>query len=935
LTRFALRALVGRKLRAFLTGIAIVLGVAMISGTYILTDTVDRAFKNLFTESYAGTDAVVTGKGLDITIDGATVPPPPVDEGVLETVRGVPEVALATGQIFDELNTKILTPEGEAVSSGGAPTFGFGIDTSPEFERFNPLNLQPGGSWPAADGEVVIDAGTADKQNYAVGDMVGITTLQPTRQFELVGIAQYGSVDSLGSASFAVFTIPAAQELLEREGQLDTIAVAAREGVTEDELVGAIEPALPDDAEVVSATEEVEEANDEIGEVTAIFRYFFLTFAGISLFVGAFVIFNTFSITVAQRTREFATLRTIGASRRQVLTSVILESLVIGLLASFVGLALGLLLAEGIQALFRALGFELPSTDRVFLPRTVVVSLLVGVGVTLAAGLFPAIRATRVPPIAAVREGATLPPSRFAPYVPWIGGIVVAAALGLLGRAMFVDELGTADRLISIAVGVLLLFLGVALFASRVVRPISSVSNPIARWAVFGFTVLAWPFFLVPYWLLRFGAWGPQDTGWRAVALVGGALLNPLLIPIVLLMSLRKALTSWEPEWPMEFPGVIPDRVAARTGGENARRNPGRTAATAAALMIGIALVSFIATLTNGMKVTNRDAIEDQVVADYVVTASDGYTPFTAAAGDALAASPAPELVTNVRSGVALVNDDDTEVSGIDPDKIAAAYSFNWREGDDGVLGTLGTDKAIVSRNYAVDHDLELGSTLQLRSSDNRAADLTVAGIYEPPPFYPLLDSVSVSTQLFDRLWDRPRNRWTWANVEGDPTREASFALEQALSGFPDTQVETREQWIEREDADFNTFITILYVLLTLAVFISIFGMINTLVLSVYERTREIGMLRAIGMTRRQVRRMIRHESVITALIGAALGLPVGIFLAALVNRALGEYDVTFSIPWLQLAVLTIVAIVIGILAAISPARRAAKLDPLRAIAYE
>jgi putative ABC transport system permease protein len=224
---------------------------------------------------------------------------------------------------------------------------------------------------------------------------------------------------------------------------------------------------------------------------------------------------------------------------------------------------------------------------------------------------------------------------------------------------------------------------------------------------------------------------------------------------------------------------------------------------------------------------------------------------------------------------------------------------------------------------------------LELRSSDNRSADLTVVGIYEPPAFYPLLDSVSVSNQLFETLWERPRNRWTWANVAGDPTPDASAQIEQAISGFPDTQVETREEWIEREDSDINQFVTFLYVLLTLAVFISIFGMVNTLVLSVYERTREIGMLRAIGMTRRQVRRMIRHESVITALIGAALGLPLGIFLAALVNRALGDYDIQFSIPWLQLVVLTIVAIIVGILAAISPARRAAKLDPLRAIAYE
>ena len=927
--KVSLRGLAGRKLRAVLTGIAIVLGVAMISGTYVLTDTIDSAFKTLFTESYAGTDAVVKGRGLGISIDGEQPPSPPVAASLLETVRGVEGVALATGSILDERNTKILTPEGESVSSEGAPTFGFGIDTAPALSQFNPLNVVEG-RWPAAADQVVIDAGTADDQGYAVGDTVEISTLQPKRSFELVGVAQYGSIDNIGGASFAVFTIPAAQELLERERQYDAISVAADEGVSEDELVAAVAPVLPESAEVVSATAEAEQAVDEVNEFTAIFRYFLLTFAGIALFVGAFVIFNTFSITVAQRTREFATLRTIGASRRQVLGAVILESLVIGLLASLVGLGLGVLLAEGIEGLFRALGVELPTADRVFALRTVIVALIVGVGITLVAGLFPAIRATRVPPIAAVREGATLPKSRFAPYVPWIAGLVVMGALVVLARAMFVDQLGTADRLLSIAAGVLLLFVGVAMLSSHVVRPLAAVSSPIGRWAAFIFTVLVWPF-----WLVRHGAWGPGTALRRIGAFIGGTLLNPLVALVVLVMWLRRALTKWEPEWPAEFPGVVPDRVAARTGGENARRNPGRTAATAAALMIGIALVAFIATLTNGMKVSNREAIEEQIAADYVVTSLDGYTPFVAAAGDALAASPAPELVTNVRSDAGLVNGDTAEVSGIDPATIAAAYNFAWSEGDDSVLATLGRTNAIVSKNFAEDHDIALGTKFRLRSAPDRAAELTVVGIYEPPPFYPLLDSVSVSTALFDSLWDRPRNRWTWANVAGEPSDADRTQMEAAISGFPDTQLETREQWIEREDADFNSFISFLYVMLTLAVFVSIFGMINTLVLSVYERTREIGMLRAIGMTRRQVRRMVRQESIITALIGAAVGLPLGIFLAALVNRALSEYDVRFSIPWVQLLVLTIVAIVIGILAAIMPARRAAKLDPLEAIAYE
>jgi putative ABC transport system permease protein len=857
--RFSLRSLAGRKLRTALTMIAIVLGVAMISGTYILTDTIDRAFSTIFDESYAGTDVVVSGQGADISYFGDSTNDPPVDEALLDEVRAVEGVELAMGGVYDETNAKILTAEGTAVETQGAPSLGFGIDTSPEYSRFNPLNLLEG-RWPSSGDEVVIDAGTADREDFAVGGTVEIATLEPRRSFELVGIAQYGSVDSLGTTTFAVFDVATAQELFDRQGQLDAISVAGKPGVTPEQLIAQIEPILPAGAKVRSGVEEAQEQKDEISEFTSFIRYFLLAFAAIALFVGSFVIFNTLSITVAQRTREFATIRTLGGSRRQVLGSVILEALVIGLLASVIGLFLGLLLADGLQALFRALELELPLADTVFATRTVVVSLVVGVVITLLAGLFPAIRATRVPPIAAVREGATLPRSRLAPLGPYIAAVVTVLALALLGYAMFKDDLGTGDRLLSIAAGVLLLFVGVALLSKRVVRPLARV------------------------------------VGAPAVA-IGGA--------------------------------------AGKLARGNSVRNPGRTAATAAALMIGIALVSFVATLAQGMKESNRGAIEDQIAADFIVTSQDGYTPFVAAAGDTVASAPSAQVVTHVRSDLAEFDGNAGYLTGIDPALITEGYNFDWVEGSDATLATLGDDGAVVDEDFAEENGLAVGKPVEIRTGENTTTQAVVRGIYRPPPFYPLLGSVSIPIETFDGLFQRPRNQYTFVNVAGGPTEATKAELKEAAAGYPDAKVQTRQEWIDKEDAEFNQFLTLLYVLLALSVIVSLFGMVNTLVLSVFERTRELGMLRAVGMTRRQVRRMVRHESVITALIGAAIGVPLGIFLAALVTRALDEFDVRFSVPWGQLIVLAVVAVAVGVLAAILPARRAAKLNPLEALQYE
>ena len=407
----ALKGLLGRKVRAILTGFAVVLGVAMVSGTFVLTDTISKAFDQIFNGTYENTSAVISGKEIvkASSSGNATIP-----ASLLQQVRGIDGVAAAAGAIYDLGSTSNYTKlvgEDGVIGGGDAPTLGFGIDTSEP--RFNPLNLVEG-KW-AAGQQVVIDKGTAGSNDLGVGDRVGVSTRARVEQFTISGIAKFGSVDSLGGATLAVFDIPTAQRLLGKEGQFDTISVAGEDGVSPAVLASKIKPTLPASAQVQTGAEQAQASAKETKTFMKFIQLFLLAFGGIALFVGAFVIFNTLSITVAQRTREFATLRALGASRRQVLRSVLMEGFVIGLVASVVGLVLGVGLAKGLTWLLGVLQLDLPQTGTVFQTRTVVISLIVGVGITLVATVGPALRATRVPPIAAVREGSILPKSRFAP----------------------------------------------------------------------------------------------------------------------------------------------------------------------------------------------------------------------------------------------------------------------------------------------------------------------------------------------------------------------------------------------------------------------------------------------------------------------------------------------------------------------------------------
>ena len=855
-----LRGLAGRKVRGLLTALAIVIGVAMVSGTYVLTDTFQKAFDSIFEESYVGTDAVVSGKKL---VEFSSSGRAPVPEALLGEIESLPEVAAAAGGIFDlQSNSnpaQLVDDDGDKIGgAGGAPTFGVGLDASEL--RFSPLTLSEG-QWARGTEQVVIDANTASDSGFGIGDTIGIASFGPVKRYEITGIAKFGSVDSIGGATFAVFDVPTAQALFQKDGHFDSISVAAADGVAPDELVRALEPLVPPTAEVQTGTAQASADAEGTNEGIAFITYILLGFGGIALFVGAFVIFNTLSITVAQRTREFATLRTLGGSRRQVLASVVIEGFVLGLLASVVGLFLGLGVGKGMNALFVAFGIDLPQAGTVFATRTIVVSLIVGTSVTVLSSILPALRATRVPPISAVREGSTPPPPRFARYAPYVALGTLGAAVAALGVGLFVDGLGTQGVLLLLGLGTVALFVAVALLASRLVRPLAAV--------------VGWP-------AQRFGG------------------------------------------------------MAGELARENAIRNPSRTASTAAALMIGLALVTVVAVLGGALRNSTEGAVRDQVAADYVVTSQNGFDPFPAAAGEAVAVAPGVETSSSVRFDQALADgSSEADVTGVDSRTIATFYDFAWTEGSEATLAELGDDGALVTQSFAEDRELGVGDRFPLETASGRTLELTIRGTYDPSELAALLGTVTISQEAFDASFPRPRNLFTFANVRGDADDTAGAALEQTMASFPDAKLHDEAAFVTSRTAEFRTILNLLYVLLAFSVVVSLFGMVNTLVLSVFERTRELGMLRAVGMTRPQARRMIRHESVITALIGAALGIPLGVFLSVLMTQALSQYDVSFSLPVVPLAIFTCIAIAAGVLAAILPARRASRLDVLEALQYE
>jgi putative ABC transport system permease protein len=848
---FAVKGLATRKLRTALTAIAIVLGVALVTGTYVLTDSIKGAFNGIFTEIYEGTDATVTGKSaFDLSNENNTTAPP-FDESLLPKVRSLPDVEDAVGGVGG--NAHLVGPNGKVIVFGGAPNLGFSVD--PTRPAFNSLTLV-GGKWPGP-GELVVDKSTAGKKDLNIGETIGVQADGPVVRMRISGLVKFGGASSLGGATLSGFDLPTAQRLFQKEGKLDQIRAKAKPGVTPDRLAAQIREILPPGTQVRTGEAQAREDAKDTESFLNFLQDFLLAFGGIALFVGAFVIANSLSITIAQRTRELATLRTLGASRRQVRWSIVVEALVMGTLASVVGIFVGLGLGVGLFKLFDAVGFTLPNNGLVLHLRTVIVALVVGILVTLLASLRPAFRATRVPPIAAVREGATLPEGRFARFrTPWS---IVLTVLGFaaLAYGLFGQGLGTTKVLIYMGLGTLLIFFGVALLSARIARPLA------------------------------------QLIGWPS-ARVGGA--------------------------------------AGALARDNARRNPQRTASTASALMIGLALVTLVAVLAAGITKSFRGAVNDLWVSGFAVTAENNFDPIPIAAGEAAARAPGVAAIANVRGGDALIFGKVRQATAVNPESVGI-FRMKWIDGSDQVLGQLGENGAFVDDGFAKNHDLKVGSPLTLTSPRGITVPLVVKGIFDPPtggsPFGP----VTISNRVWDRIYDNPQNIYSFVQMNGGESDANRDVLEKTLAGFPNAKVQDKQEFIDNQIGGLNAILNVLYVLLALSVIVSLFGIVNTLILTVFERTRELGMLRAVGMTRRQTRRMIRHESVITALIGGVLGIVLGIVLGGLLAARVDF--IIFAVPVTQLVIFAVLVILVGIIAAIFPARRAARLNVLEALQYE
>jgi putative ABC transport system permease protein len=858
MARLVLRGFLQRKLRVALTGIAIALGVALMAGTYILTDTINQSFAGIFKTAAKGDSVVVTPSE---TLGNQTrSQTSPVTQQMLEQVRKVPGVAKAAGGIFT--TATFLDVHRKRLTSGGAPAFVASLVPQP-FESFKPIE----GRFPRGPSEVAIDQATSERSDLKVGGAMLIAGRAPAKRYAIVGVVKFGGGESFGGAGAAVLVPAEAQRVVDEPGRFDQIDVAAAPGVTPKQLRTSIRAVLPRTVDVRTGTQQAAKNTSDLEENLSFLRTFLLIFAYVSLVVGAFIIFNTFSITVAQRAREFGLLRTLGASRGQIMREVVAEGLLLGVFGAVLGLFAGIGLAPALDQLFKAFGADLPDSGTVLETRTIVVSLLVGIVITVLAGLQPALRATRVTPLAAMREGVEIPPR-------------IITGVGLLIRA------GVLAAIVVLA-GVLL---AKVLF-------------------VVGFVVLA---IYVTYLLVKLIRAG-SPSHYRVVPALAKAI---------------GVLVAWR-------------GITGRLAKENSMRQPGRTMVTAAALTVGIALVAFVAVFADGLKATIDHTISRSFAGNLIVENSQGggeEQGIPAGLAPAVERVPGVDRVTPIAFTVGRMRgtSSNATITAIDASTFGSVYRIEWQKGSNATLAALRGGGTIASKKYAKAHHLRLGQAISVLTPANQHVSLKLIGTVDEE--FGILQDLTIALPLARSAFGLREDAFDFvAYAPGADNARVQPAIDRLLaSQFPQARSRTATQFKEEQAKQVNTLLALIYVLLALSVIVSLFGIVNTLILSIYERTRELGMMRAIGTSRRQLRQMIRYESVITSLIGGVLGLVIGVIAAVLVAAAfLSGSGYIIAIPVGTLVVLLVVAAIAGVIAAQLPARRAARLDFLKAVTSE
>ena len=839
-----LRGMLAHRLRLALTTASIALGVAFLAGTLMLTDTMKLAFDQLFGKVSSGTDAVVRQESAYAQSSGVGVSRPPIDASVLDQVRAVDGVAAAEGAVS---GYALLTDTtGAAVlTSGGAPTMGYSMPGDKALR--GDVNLRSGHA-PRGPHEVAIDASSAEDHDIALGSTIKILFRGPAEEFTVVGTVGYGDEKDLGGTSAAYFESATAQRVLGEAGMFDELQVRAADGVSDAALADRLDAAVPDGTEAVTGEQVAQEASDALNSDFKFLNVMFMIFAGIALFVGSFIIWNTFTMIVTQRTREIALLRAVGATRRQVKRSLLVEAALLGISASALGVVIGAGVAKGLNALMALLGFSLPSTSLVIAPRTIWMSLLVGTVVTVVAAMVPARRATKVLPVEALRDATpgARRPSRLRAAVGTVltAGGVFAILQGLYGGG-----------------GGILVLAGIAGTLFGVITLTQLAARPLA-------------------------------------ALIGS---------------------------PLRWRGV--QGSLAR---QNAMRNPRRTASTAAALMIGLTLVVSMGVFASSFKASIGPVLADSTNADlYVTTASsqaEGYSP---EATRVAATVPGVDTVSAMGWGNARIDGAGASYSSVDPATVEKAFNLDVVSGSP---SELGTDGIVVTPGAAKAHGWQVGDSVPVEFAATGAQDLQVRAIVESNRVLESEYLISLATQEANE-GDRLDGTALVLLEGGADVDTVKDRLTAALAGHPDAKV-LDDKGFEKEIGGFvDALLTFVSAMLLLAVVIALLGIVNTLALSVFERTRELGLLRAVGMTRNQVRSMVRWESVVISLIGATLGAGLGIGLGmALAQSLKGDGVTELAIPVAQVAAYVVGAALAGVLAAVGPARSAANVDVLKAV---